>query len=63
MIGPEMLCRKSRMVAESYVRPSSGFGGTQTLYPSCWSRLTTPFQLELSAQAPCTSTMLGLAAL
>ena len=30
------------------------------VYPSRWSRVTTASQLELSAHAPCTSTMLSL---
>src|SRR5262245_40552767 len=30
-----------------------------TVYPSRWSRLVTRFQLEASAHAPCTSTMVG----
>src|SRR6185437_3840688 len=36
--------------------PRSGFGGATTCTPSSCRRSTTPFQLEASAKAPCTST-------
>jgi hypothetical protein len=37
----------------------SGLGGTRTGYPWPCSRRTTSLQPEPSAQAPCTSTMVG----
>jgi hypothetical protein len=37
-------------------------GATSTVYPSSWRILVTPSQLDPSAQAPCTSTIVGLAA-
>src|SRR6187200_352425 len=36
--------------------PRSGFGGATTCTPSFCRRSTTPFQLDASAKAPCTST-------
>src|SRR4051812_34204927 len=39
--------------------PRSGFGGATTVQPCRCSRSTTPFQLEASAKAPCTRTMVG----
>src|SRR5690349_16546165 len=41
-------------------RPRSGLGGAYTVKPSPCSRRMTRFQLEASAQAPCTSTITGL---
>ena len=43
--------------------PRSGLGAASTVYPSACSCSTTAFQLELSAHAPCTSTIVGLGAL
>src|SRR3954453_6218161 len=39
--------------------PRSGLGGATTVQPSRWRRSTTPFQLEASAKAPCTRTIVG----
>src|SRR4051812_19854107 len=39
--------------------PRSGFAGAVACTPSACSRSITPFQLEASAKAPCTSTTVG----
>src|SRR4051795_8959852 len=39
--------------------PRSGLGGATTVQPFRWRRSTTPFQLEASAKAPCTRTIVG----
>ena len=39
--------------------PRSGFAGAVTFTPLACSRSMTPFQLEPSANAPCTSTTVG----
>src|SRR3954468_3051798 len=44
---------------ESVVRFSSGSAIALTTYPCACSSSTSPFQLDASAQAPCTSTMVG----
>src|SRR6516165_4679585 len=49
------------MYAESCGRPRSGLGGAYTVNPRRCSRLMTLLQPEASAQAPCTSTITGLA--
>lgn len=47
------------MYAASPASPRNGLAGAITGYPSCRSRSITPFQLEESAKAPCTSTTVG----
>ena len=42
------------------VRAANGFGGTSTVYPAACKRVTTSSQLEPSAHAPCSNTMVGL---
>src|SRR4051794_15680833 len=44
------------MYAESAASPRRGLGGAMTLRPRCCRDGMTPFQLEASAKAPCTST-------
>ena len=39
--------------------PRSGFGGAVTVRPFACSRSITPFQLDASAKAPWTRTMVG----
>jgi hypothetical protein len=48
------------MLMESAVGPRNAFGGTRTSRPCDRSRSTTPRHDEASAQAPCTSTIVGL---
>src|SRR6476469_3337516 len=45
--------------AESVVRFSSGLPIARTTYPCACNSSTSPFQLDASAHAPCTSTMVG----
>src|SRR3954469_21616321 len=47
------------MYAESVAIPRRGFAGALTATPSACRRSITPFQLEASANAPCTSTTVG----
>jgi hypothetical protein len=48
------------MYAASLCRPRSGFANASTGAPSPCSSLITPAQLEASAEAPCTSTTVGI---
>jgi hypothetical protein len=59
--GPVSVCRNVRTDAASLATDRSGLGMARTVYPSSCSRSVTPFQLEASAQEPCTSTMVGFA--
>src|SRR4249919_3556643 len=47
------------MYAESVEIPRSGFAGAVTVTPFACSSSITPFQLDASAKAPCTSTTVG----
>src|SRR3954469_1355135 len=47
------------MYAESVAIPRRGFAGALTATPSACRRSITPFQLEASANAPCTRTTVG----
>jgi hypothetical protein len=49
------------MYAESLEIPRSGLAGAVTSTPFVCSRSITPFQLEASANAPCTRTTVGAA--
>src|SRR5205807_4990146 len=57
-----MVDRKSLTSSASLVRPRRGLSMARTTYPSRCRLSTSPFQLEASAHAPCTSTMVGLGA-
>src|SRR5262245_31557791 len=56
-----MVRRKYARSAASPVRPRSGLAKDRTVYPSRRRSAISPFQLEVSAQAPCTRTMVGFA--
>jgi hypothetical protein len=59
MIGPGVCSSTPAMYAESIESPRSGFAGAMTGTPFSCSRSITLFQLEPSANAPCTSTTVG----
>src|SRR6187551_3022736 len=50
------------MYATSALIPRSGFAGAVTGTPLACNRVITPFQLDASANAPCTSTTVGFVA-
>src|SRR5271165_5943615 len=54
-----MVARNEETSSESLVKPRSGLAMARTTYPSPCRRSTSPFQLDASAQAPCTNTMVG----
>src|SRR5438874_10339982 len=56
-----MVCRKLARLAESVAPPRRGLGGASTVKPRSWRRPMTPLHDEASAQAPCSSTIVGLA--
>src|SRR5215510_13930501 len=58
-IGPDSVSRNVRTYAASPDRDRSGLGIARTTYPSSWSREATLLQLDASAQAPCTRTIVG----
>jgi hypothetical protein len=60
MTGPGIDFKKAAMLAASAVRLRSGFGGAKTVYPPASNWGITAFQLDASAQAPCTRTIVGL---
>src|SRR5258706_14409609 len=60
MIGPLIDFSRLEMYVASLVMPRSGFAGAITGKPSFVRRSITPFQLEPSANPPCTSTTVGL---
>ena len=49
------------MTAASAATPRSVFGSATTEWPAAWRRWITPVQLEASAQAPWTRTIVGVA--
>src|SRR3954465_9920369 len=55
-----MVASRSRRYCASEARPGSGFASPSTVYPALCSLDVTADQLEPSAHAPCTSTMVGL---
>src|SRR5262249_2527625 len=57
--GPGISSSTPAVYAESISIPRSGFAGAVTSTPFSWSRSITPFQLDASAKAPCTSTTVG----
>ena len=57
--GPGVCSNTLAVYAESTEMPRSGFAGAVTCTPLACSRSITPFQLEPSANAPCTSTTVG----
>jgi hypothetical protein len=60
--GPFVRCaRNEATYGASVVTPRRRFGGVRTVKPWPCSSVETPFQLEPSAQAPCTSTIVGFA--
>src|SRR3954453_14402157 len=63
MTGPGICSSTLAMYAESLAMPRSGFDGAVTCTPLAWRRSITPFQLDASANAPCTSTTLGCASI
>src|SRR6476659_3228668 len=61
--GPFVRCaRNEATYGASVVTPRRRFGGVRTVKPWPCSSAETAFQLEPSAQAPWTSTMLGVVA-
>src|SRR5918993_1146281 len=56
-IGPSMLSRTLRRYSASLARPRSGFATAITRWPASRRALIEPFQLEESAYAPWTRTM------
>src|SRR5256714_14015852 len=56
-----MVCRKLARLAESVAPPRKGLGGASTVKPRSWRPPMTPLHDEASAQAPCSSTIVGLA--
>src|SRR3954453_9087628 len=56
-MGPSIDLRKRAPSAESVVRFSSGLAIALTRYPCACNPPTSPFQLDASAHAPCTSTL------
>src|SRR3954468_13819077 len=58
-MGPGVCSKTPAIYAESVAIPRSGFAGALTVTPSACRRSITPFQLEASANAPCTSTTVG----
>src|SRR5690348_10255483 len=60
--GPVWASIKRLVVSTSFGSEVNGFCTATTLYPSCCNCVITVCQPEASANAPCTSTMVGLAA-
>src|SRR3978361_612116 len=60
-MGPCNDCRKFATEAASVTRFSSGFAMARTSYPCAHRTRATPYQLAVSAQAPCTNTTVGRA--
>ena len=58
--GPGTWSRTLAMYAESLEMPRNGFAGTVTGTPFARSRVATGLQLDPSANAPCTSTTVGV---
>ena len=56
-----MLARRARTVSASPFTLRSGFAAARTEQPSLSRIVMTPYQLDQSANAPCTRTMVGLA--
>src|ERR671936_421413 len=60
--GPDCASITRFVVSTSVASDVSGFWTAITVYPWSWRRGMTSCQLEPSANAPCTSTIVGLAA-
>src|SRR3954447_24984178 len=58
-MGPGVCSKTPAIYAESVAIPRSGFAGALTATPFACRRSMTPFQLEASANAPCTNTTVG----
>src|SRR3954447_13808561 len=61
-MGPGVCSKTPAIYAESVAIPRSGFAGALTATPFACRRSITPFQLEASANAPCTNTTVGAVA-
>jgi len=58
--GPPIAAANAAMAAESNARLRSGLGGASTVCPALCSSRISPPKPEASANAPCTSTAVGV---